>query len=80
MEVGPLARLLVAYASGNTQVKDLVGQTLGKLGVPVGALFSTLGRTAARGLSAALEVGWLKEFYRRTDGARKDSRDVDLQQ
>ena len=63
MEVGPLARLLVAYASGNTAVKDLVGQTLGKLGVPVDALFSTLGRTAARGLSAALEVVWLKEFY-----------------
>ena len=39
MEVGPLARLLVAYASGNTQVKDLVGATLGKLGVPVDALF-----------------------------------------
>jgi len=55
--------LLVAYASGNTTVKELVGQTLGKLGVPVDALFSTLGRTAARGLSAAIEVVWLKEFY-----------------
>ncbi len=63
MEVGPLARLLVAYASGHNDVKELVGQTLAKLGVPVDALFSTLGRTAARGLSAALEVGYLKEFY-----------------
>ncbi len=63
MEVGPLARLLVAYASGHNDVKGLVGQTLAKLGVPVDALFSTLGRTAARGLSAALEVGYLKEFY-----------------
>lgn len=64
MEVGPLARLLVAYASGHEDVKQLVGTTLSKLGVPVDALFSTLGRTAARGLSAAIEVSYLKEFYK----------------
>jgi hydrogenase large subunit len=39
------------------------GDTLGKLNVPVAALFSTLGRTAARGLDAALAMIWLKEFY-----------------
>jgi hydrogenase large subunit len=44
-------------------VKELVGQTLGKLNVPVEALFSTLGRTAARGLDAALAMIWLKEFF-----------------
>ena len=64
MEVGPLARLLVSYAAGHADVKEVVGATLGKLGVPVDALFSTLGRTAARGLSAAIEVGYLKEFYK----------------
>ncbi len=63
MEVGPLARLLVAYASGRTDVQELVKATLGKLNVPVAALFSTLGRTAARGLDAALAMIWLKEFY-----------------
>ncbi len=63
MEVGPLARLLVAYASGNTDVKELVGQTLGKLNVPAEALFSTLGRTAARALDAALAMSWLKEYF-----------------
>jgi len=63
MEVGPLARLVVAYASGHTDVQDLVKDTLGKLNVPVGALFSTLGRAAARGLDAALAMGWLKEFF-----------------
>jgi hydrogenase large subunit len=63
MEVGPLARLLVSYAAGHADVKELVGQTLGKLGVPVGALFSTLGRTAARGLDAALAMIWLKDFF-----------------
>jgi hydrogenase large subunit len=63
MEVGPLARLIVAYAAGRTDVQELVKETLGKLNAPVGALFSTLGRTAARGLDAALAMTWLKEFF-----------------
>ncbi len=63
MEVGPLARLLVSYASGRADVKEVVNATLGKLGVPVEALFSTLGRTAARGIDGALAMVWLKEFY-----------------
>jgi hydrogenase large subunit len=63
METGPLARLLVSYAAGRADVKELVGATLGKLGVPVEALFSTLGRTAARGLDAALAMNYLKEFF-----------------
>ncbi len=63
MEVGPLARLLVSYAAGHTDVKETVGMVLGKLNVPVDALFSTLGRTAARGIDAALAMGWLKEFF-----------------
>jgi hydrogenase large subunit len=65
MEVGPLARLVVAYAAGQNDVRELVGQTLGKLSVPVEALFSTLGRTAARALDAELAVTWMKEFYGR---------------
>ena len=63
MEVGPLSRLIVSYAAGQSDVKELVGATLGKLGVPVDALFSTLGRTAARGLDAALSMIWLKDFF-----------------
>jgi len=63
MEVGPLARLLVSYAAGHADVKETVGAVLGKLNVPVAALFSTLGRTAARGIDAALAMIWLKEFY-----------------
>jgi hydrogenase large subunit len=63
MEVGPLARLLVAYASGRTDVQEVVNGTLAQLKVPVGALFSTLGRTAARGLETKLVVRWMKEFY-----------------
>ncbi len=63
MEVGPLARLLVAYASGSAEVKEEVDGALAALGVPVTALFSTLGRTAARGLETRLIARWAKEFY-----------------
>src|SRR5271157_672809 len=63
IEVGPLARLLVSYAKGSTEVKDVVDEALGQLGVPVTALFSTLGRTAARGLETRLVVHWMKGFY-----------------
>ncbi len=50
MEVGPLSRMLVAYASGHARVKTLVDGALAKLGVGADALFSTLGRVAARGI------------------------------
>jgi hydrogenase large subunit len=50
MEVGPLARMLVAYVSGHARVKELVGGVLKQLGVGPEALFSTLGRVAARGI------------------------------
>jgi len=66
MEVGPLARMLVAYASGHEQVKALVDGAVAKLDVPLSALFSTLGRVAARGLETALLVDkigdWVDEL------------------
>jgi Ni,Fe-hydrogenase I large subunit len=66
MEVGPLARMLVAYGRGHETVKALVGQALGKLGVGPEALFSTLGRVAARGIETVLLAdrmgGWLDEL------------------
>ena len=48
MEVGPLAHVLVAYAAGQPETKALVDVALKALDVPATALFSTLGRTAAR--------------------------------
>ncbi len=54
MEVGPLARMLMLYATGHDQAKELVDYTLKTLDVPVGALFSTLGRTAARTLETKI--------------------------
>jgi hydrogenase large subunit len=63
MEVGPLARLVVGYARGSTDIKEVVDEALAKLNAPVGALFSTLGRTAARGLETRLIARWMKGFY-----------------
>lgn len=54
MEVGPLSRVLVAYGMGNERVKKVVDGALGKLGVGPEALFSTLGRHAARALETAI--------------------------
>ena len=79
MEVGPLARLLVAYASGHADVKETVNATLGKLSVPVDALFSTLGRTAARGIDCALSNDLAEGVLQRADRAREDPRDIDVQ-
>ncbi|MEK6781586.1 MAG: nickel-dependent hydrogenase large subunit [Bacteroidota bacterium] len=63
MEVGPLARVLVGYALGKEEYKEVVDSTLRTLDVPAAALFSTLGRTAARGLEAKLVAQWALEFY-----------------
>jgi Ni,Fe-hydrogenase I large subunit len=54
MEVGPLARTLVAYASGNAVVKRHVDAALAKLNAPPSALFSTLGRIAARAIESEI--------------------------
>ena len=66
MEVGPLARVLMLYARGHEQTKELVNMTLSKLDVLVTALFSTLGRTAARTLETKIMAdamqGWLDEL------------------
>jgi hydrogenase large subunit len=63
MEVGPLARVLVNYARGDEETKEEVHKVLSYLDVPVEALFSTLGRTAARGICAKQAAGWALEFY-----------------
>jgi hydrogenase large subunit len=63
MEVGPLARVLMLYARGHEQTKDLVNMTLNKLDIPVTALFSTLGRTAARTLETKIIADNMQVWY-----------------
>ena len=59
MEVGPLSRMLVAYASGHKRVKEVVNMVLKKLGAGPAALFSTLGRVAARGVETLVTAEML---------------------
>jgi hydrogenase large subunit len=63
MEVGPLARVLMLYASGHEQTRELVDYTLSTLQVPVDALFSTLGRTAARTLETKVIADSLQTWH-----------------
>ncbi len=63
MEVGPLARVLVNYVKGDKETQEEVGAVLKYLDVPADALFSTLGRTAARAICAKLSSTWGLEFY-----------------
>ncbi|KIE59448.1 hydrogenase [Methylacidiphilum kamchatkense Kam1] len=65
MEVGPLARFLIGYASGREEFKELIERSLRQLELPLEALFSTLGRTLARALEASLCAKLLKRFYQR---------------
>ena len=63
MEVGPLSRMLLGFATGQNAIKDAVGEALGALKAPPSVLFSTLGRTAARGIEARLTAQWGLEFF-----------------
>jgi hydrogenase large subunit len=63
MEVGPLARYIIGYAQKNPEFKEPVDALLKELDVPVTALFSTLGRTAARGLECAWAGRKMSYFF-----------------
>ncbi len=66
MEVGPLARMVVGYAAGQPDIRAAVDGALKKLNAPVTALFSTLGRIAARALESQLMAkrleSWVEEL------------------
>jgi hydrogenase large subunit len=63
MEVGPLARWIVGYAKGLPEFKEPVDKLLHDLGLPTSALFSTLGRTAARALEASWAAHKMRYFH-----------------
>jgi Ni,Fe-hydrogenase I large subunit len=66
MEVGPLARMLVGYASGHAGIQETVDFVLNELDAGPEVLFSTLGRTAARCIETVLLVDqtyeWINEL------------------
>lgn len=65
MEVGPLARVLMLHAKGHEPTRELAGYALGKLDLPLTAMFSTMGRTAARALESKIVVDQMSTWYDR---------------
>jgi hydrogenase large subunit len=63
METGPLARVLMLYAGGHEPTKELANKALAQLGLPLTALFSTMGRTAARALECKILADTLPQWY-----------------
>ncbi|MDE3029405.1 MAG: nickel-dependent hydrogenase large subunit, partial [Paracoccaceae bacterium] len=63
MEVGPLARVLMLYAKGHEPTKELAGMALKKLDLPLTAMFSTMGRTAARTLESKIVADQMSIWF-----------------
>ena len=63
MEVGPLARVLMLYASGHEPTRELAQKALTQLDLPLEAMFSTMGRTAARALECKIFADAMPLWY-----------------
>ncbi len=75
MEVGPLARLVMLYGTGHEPTKDLADSALRQLDLPLEAIFSTMGRTAARTIESKvfadqMEI-WLDNLIANIKGGDK---------
>jgi len=71
VEVGPLARYIIGYAQGKAEFKEPTDKLLSDLGLPLTALFSTLGRTAARALECQWAAHKLRYFQDKLIGSIK---------
>lgn len=75
-EVGPLAQTLVSYARGHKETKAVVDLILKHLGAGPEALFSTLGRTAARCVETKVigdkMVEWIEQLEANVAAGKKD--------
>lgn len=81
METGPLAQILVAYSLNHPTIKPTVDMVLDTLKLEPDAMFSTLGRTAARGIEA-LVIGkqikhWIEQYE---NNIIKDKKIVEIYQ
>jgi len=71
MEVGPLARMVVNHLQGkNAMLSKMVNDTLNTFNAPVTALFSVLGRHAARALECKLVADRCAEWVMQLDPAK----------
>ncbi|WP_435626688.1 nickel-dependent hydrogenase large subunit [Candidatus Ferrigenium straubiae] len=63
MEVGPLARVLMMYATGNRTARDHVDRALRDLKLPFSAMYSTMGRMLAQSIDAHLVADELQVWF-----------------
>ncbi len=63
MEVGPLSRMLVGYASGHADTREILTEALSRLQIGPSALYSTLGRVAARAAETVLIARRMNTWY-----------------
>jgi len=71
VEVGPLARIGVAHLTGkNKKVSQLVNNTLNHFGADISALFSVLGRHAARALDCKVVADRCAEWVMQLDPSK----------
>lgn len=63
MQVGPVARMMLAYAQGYEPVKKLVDGAIKTLGITPAQINSTMGRTFARAAEATVSAQLLLEDY-----------------
>lgn len=63
MQVGPIARMILAYAQGYEPVKQKLDQAMTTLGITPAQLNSTMGRTFARAAEATISSQLLLEDY-----------------
>ncbi len=74
MEVGPLARVMVGYGKGQSAIVSAVNTFLQKTGLSLSAMYSTLGRTAARAIEtkviADAMVAWASQVQASSQSTR----------
>lgn len=74
MQVGPVARMMLAYAQGYEPVKKLVDGAIETLGITPAQINSTMGRTFARAAEATVSAQLLLEDYNSLVGNIKEGR------
>ncbi len=67
------------YGSGHTQTKELTDSALSTLGLPFQALYSTLGRTAARAIETKVYADTMEAWFGQLMANIKARRPQDLQ-
>jgi hydrogenase large subunit len=77
MQVGPVARVVLAYARGHERTKALVDLAVSKLGITLPQINSTAGRALSRCVEAVTSVESLSEIFK-TFVAGVKGRDYDI--